>query len=80
MSAALASHNRDQTPFLASNVDLADAGSPMQQDEDSLLVKGTREQELAEIPVPTPDELAKAVSDSMLFPIDAHSHRIVPSF
>lgn len=62
MSAAVSLEKMDQTPFLASNVDLADVSSPMQEDEDSPIVWKSREQELAAIPVPTPEELAQAVS------------------
>lgn len=62
MSTTLGLEQMDQTPFLASNVDLSDVGSPMQEDEDSPIVLKSREQELAAIPVPTPEELAQAVS------------------
>jgi hypothetical protein len=62
MTKALDLEKMDQIPFIASSVHLADMGSPMQQDEGQPIVPDNREQELAAIPVPTPEELAKAVS------------------
>ncbi|GHJ84281.1 hypothetical protein NliqN6_0683 [Naganishia liquefaciens] len=63
MTKALDLEKMDQIPFVASSVHLADMGSPMQQDEGQPIVPDNREQELAAIPVPTPEELAKAGYD-----------------
>lgn len=65
MSVALGLNPMDQTPFVASNVDnlqLADIGSPMQQDEESPVLGNDREKEIAAMKTPTPEEVEKAVS------------------
>lgn len=67
MSAAPSLTLMDQSPFVASNVDnlqLADIGSPMQQDEESPVLGNDREKEIAAMKTPTPEEVGKAVSSS----------------
>jgi hypothetical protein len=63
----------DQSPFVASNVENlqdypADIGSPMQQDEDSPVFKSSREQQLAAMDAPTPEDVEKAVGLRILLP------------
>lgn len=67
MSTAIGLTPMEQTPFVASNVDnldLADVGSPMQQDGESPVLDDDREKVIVAMKTPTAEELETAVSHS----------------